>query len=129
MAHKVQIRQQFDSFLAFGSFKECYQNTEYVQFYRRDSRTVEASAPRCYQVLRSNLAITVFAAERNISQLGPERRKQGKKAYVHTCYISRSRRISTNFRYLSQWSPDMLCLPICQKVCFYALNVRKKLSR
>ena len=32
---------------AFGSFKERYQNTEYVQFYRRNSQTVEASAARC----------------------------------------------------------------------------------
>ena len=44
MAHKVYIGQQFDSFLAFESFKEHYQNTEYDQFYRRDLRTVEASA-------------------------------------------------------------------------------------
>ena len=47
MAHKVHIGQHFDSFLAFESFKERYQNTEYVQFYRRDSRTVEAPVARC----------------------------------------------------------------------------------
>ena len=46
-AHKVHIGQQFHSFLAFESFKERYQNTEYVQFCRRDSRTVETSAARC----------------------------------------------------------------------------------
>ena len=27
------VLQQCDSFLAFESFKECYQNTEYIQFY------------------------------------------------------------------------------------------------
>ena len=47
MAHKVHIGQQFDSFLAFECFKERYQNTEYVQFYRTDSRKIEASAAIC----------------------------------------------------------------------------------
>ena len=46
--------------------------------------------------------------------------------HLHTCDISLSGRIYTNFRYLSRWSPDKLCLAICQKVHFYVLYVRKK---
>ena len=46
MAHKVHIGQQFDNFLAFESFIERYQYNECVQFFRRDSRTVEKAVGR-----------------------------------------------------------------------------------
>ena len=41
MAHILHIGQKFENFQAFESAIECYQNAESVQFYKRDSRSVE----------------------------------------------------------------------------------------
>ena len=46
MAHHIHIRQKFEDFRTFESALERYQNLESVQFYKRDSRTVEKAQPR-----------------------------------------------------------------------------------
>ena len=46
MAHNIHIGQKFEDFRAFESALERYQNVESVQFYKRDSRTVEKAQPR-----------------------------------------------------------------------------------
>ena len=46
MAHKVHIGQQFDDFSAFESAISQYQNNENVQFFKRDSRSLEAAKGR-----------------------------------------------------------------------------------
>ena len=47
MAHNIHIGQKFEDFRAFESAIEHYQNVESVQFFKRDSRTVEKAQPRC----------------------------------------------------------------------------------
>ena len=76
MAHKVLIGQQFDSFLAFDSFKERYQNTGYVQFYRKDSPTVEASAARCPKKTL-NPAIKFYEANYHCVRRGKKHKPTG----------------------------------------------------
>ena len=46
MAHKVYIVQQFDDFSAFESTISQYQNNENVQFFKRDSHSLEAAKGR-----------------------------------------------------------------------------------
>ena len=46
MAHNIHIGQKFEDFRAFESAIERYQNVESVQFFKRDSRTVEKAQPR-----------------------------------------------------------------------------------
>ena len=78
MAHKVHIGQQFDRFffLAFKSFKERYQNTEYVEFYRRDSLAVEASAAR-YPKKALNPAIKFYEATYHCVRGGKKHKPTG----------------------------------------------------
>ena len=45
MAHDIHIGQKFEDYQAFESTIECYQSTESVQFYKRDSRTVQKAQP------------------------------------------------------------------------------------
>ena len=44
MAHNLHIGQKFEDFAAFESAIMRYQNAENVQFYRRDSRSVDKAA-------------------------------------------------------------------------------------
>ena len=46
MAHNLHIGQKFEDFAAFESAIMRYQNAENVQFYRRDSRSVDKAQPR-----------------------------------------------------------------------------------
>ena len=46
MAHNIHIGQKFEDFRTFESAQKRYQNVESVQFYKRDSRTVEKAQPR-----------------------------------------------------------------------------------
>ena len=46
MAHNIHIGQKFEDFRAFESAIERYQTVESVQFFKRDSRTVEKAQPR-----------------------------------------------------------------------------------
>ena len=46
MAHNLHIGQKFEDFAAFESAIMCYQNAENVQFYRRDSRSLDKAQPR-----------------------------------------------------------------------------------
>ena len=49
MAHILHIGQKFEDISAFESAVTHYQNAEIVQFYRRDTRTVEKAQPRSEQ--------------------------------------------------------------------------------
>ena len=46
MAHNLHIGQKFEDFAAFESAIMRFQNAENVQFYRRDSRSVDKAQPR-----------------------------------------------------------------------------------
>ena len=46
MAHRLHIGKKFEDFSAFESAIERYQNAEYVQFWKRDSRTISAAQSR-----------------------------------------------------------------------------------
>ena len=46
MAHNLHLGQKIEDFAAFGSAIMRYQNAENVQFYRRDSRSVDKAQPR-----------------------------------------------------------------------------------
>ena len=46
MAHNLHIGQKFEDFSAFEIAIMRYQNAENVQFYRRDSRSVDKAQPR-----------------------------------------------------------------------------------
>ena len=48
MGHSIHVRQKFENYQAFESAIERYQSGESVQFYKRDSRTVE-KAQLCIQ--------------------------------------------------------------------------------
>ena len=43
MVHTIHVRQKFEDYQAFESAIECYQSEKSVQFYKRDSRTVQKS--------------------------------------------------------------------------------------
>lgn len=43
MAHRLHIGQTFEDYSVFESAIQRYQNTEYVQFWKRDSRTISAA--------------------------------------------------------------------------------------
>ena len=64
MAHKVHIGQQFDDFFGFESFIEDYLYNECVQFFRRDSRTVEKAVGRLPN-RTLNAAIKYYEAKYN----------------------------------------------------------------
>ena len=57
MARILHIGQNFDNFQAFESAIECYQNAESVriQFYKRDSRSVEKAQVRIWYKLNERL--------------------------------------------------------------------------
>ena len=46
MAHSIHVGQKFEVYQAFESAIERYQSSESVQFYKRDSRTVQTAQPR-----------------------------------------------------------------------------------
>ena len=46
MAHSIHVGQKFEDYQAFESAIEPYQSAESVQFYKRDSRTVQKAKPR-----------------------------------------------------------------------------------
>ena len=55
MAHNLHIGQKFEDFAAFESAIMRYQNAENVQFYRRDSRSVEKAQPRLEKKLNPKI--------------------------------------------------------------------------
>ena len=71
MAHKFYIGQKFEDFAAFERAIMRYQNAENVQFYRRDSRTVDKAQSRLEKKLNkkkistSKLSTTVLTVGRN----------------------------------------------------------------
>ena len=46
MAHNLHLGQKIEDLAAFESAIMRYQNAENVQFYRRDSRSVDKAQPR-----------------------------------------------------------------------------------
>ena len=46
LAHSINVRQKFEDYQAFEVAIEHYQSAESVQFYERDSRTVQKAKPR-----------------------------------------------------------------------------------
>ena len=46
MAHNLHLGQKIEDFAAFESAIMRYQNAENVQFYRRNSRSVDKAQPR-----------------------------------------------------------------------------------
>ena len=48
MAHSIHVGQKFEDYQAFESAIERYQRAESVQFYERDSRTVQKAKPRTH---------------------------------------------------------------------------------
>ena len=46
MAYSIHVRQKFEDYQAFESAIEGYQIAESVQFYKRDSKTVQKAKPR-----------------------------------------------------------------------------------
>ena len=55
MAHNLHIGQKFEDFAAFESAIMRYQNAENVQFYRRDSRSVDKVQPRLERKLNPKI--------------------------------------------------------------------------
>ena len=55
MAHNLHIGQKFEDFAAFESAIMRYQNAENVQFYRRDSRSVDKAQPRLEKKLNPKI--------------------------------------------------------------------------
>ena len=55
MAHNLHIGQKFEDFAAFESAIMRYQNAENVQFYRRDSRSVEKAQLRLEKKLNPKI--------------------------------------------------------------------------
>ena len=55
MAHNLHKGQKFEDFAAFESFFMRYQNAENVQFYRRDSRSVDKAQPRLEKKLNTKI--------------------------------------------------------------------------
>ena len=53
MAHSIHVGQKFEDYQAFESAIERYQRTESVQFYKRDSRTVQKAQPRVQKIKRT----------------------------------------------------------------------------
>ena len=51
MAHSIHVRQKFEDYQSFESAIERYQSAESVQFYRRDSKTVQKAQPRVQKKL------------------------------------------------------------------------------
>ena len=51
MAHSIHLGQKFEDYEAFESTIERYQSAESVQFYMRDSRTVQKAQPRVQKKL------------------------------------------------------------------------------
>ena len=45
MAHNIQVGQKFEDYQAYESAIEHIQGAESVQFYKRDSRTVQKAKP------------------------------------------------------------------------------------
>ena len=55
MAHNLHIGQKFEDFAAFESAIMRYQNAENVQFYWRDSRSVDKAQPRLEKKLNPKI--------------------------------------------------------------------------
>ena len=55
MAHNLHIGQKFEDFAVFESAIMRYQNAENVQFYRRDSRSVDKAQPRLEKKLNPKI--------------------------------------------------------------------------
>ena len=55
MAHNLHIGQKFEDFAAFESAIMRYQNAENVQFYRRDSRSVDKAQPHLEKKLNPKI--------------------------------------------------------------------------
>ena len=53
MAHSIHVGQKFEDYQAFESAIEHYQSAESVQFYKRDSRTVQEAKPRVQKQKKS----------------------------------------------------------------------------
>ena len=51
MAHSIPVGQKFEDYQAFERAIERYQSAESVQFYKRDSRTVQKAQPRVQKKL------------------------------------------------------------------------------
>ena len=55
MAHNLHVGQKFEDFAAFENAIMRYQNAENVQFYRRDSRSVDKDQPRLEKKLNPKI--------------------------------------------------------------------------
>ena len=55
MAYNLHIGQKFEDFAVFESAIMRYQNAENVQFYRRDSRSVDKAQPRLEKKLNPKI--------------------------------------------------------------------------
>ena len=51
MAHSTHVGQKFEDYQVFESAIERYHSAESVQFYKRDSRTVQKAQPRVQEKL------------------------------------------------------------------------------
>ena len=63
MAHNLHIGQKFEDFAAFESAIMRYQNAENVQFYRRDSSSVDKAQPRLEKKLNPKIKYNEGARE------------------------------------------------------------------
>ena len=57
MAHSILGGQKFEDYQAFERPTEHYQSAESVQFYKRDSKTVQKAKPRVQKNKRAMMAL------------------------------------------------------------------------
>ena len=63
MVHTIHVRQKFEDYQAFESAIECYQSEKSVQFYKRDSRTVQKSqAVRKKKIAEDRISDLLFSS-------------------------------------------------------------------
>ena len=99
MAHNLHIGQKFEDFAAFEIAIMRYQNAENVQFYRRDSRSVDKAQPRLENKLNPKIKYyevkyhCINGGKKHISKVTGAR--EGRYVVYQTVTI-----LSVRFRYL-----------------------------
>ena len=67
--HSIHVRQKFEDYQAFVTAIECYQSAESVQFYKRDSRTVQKAEPRVQKKRKKKMAEPLIEPATSCSQV------------------------------------------------------------
>ena len=93
MAHKVYIGQQFDDFSAFENAISQYHNNENVQFFKRDSRSLEAAKSRVSnktfnpRIKYHEVTYHCIRSGNNFKPRGTGKKRNEVSIYLSSCFL------------------------------------------